>query len=770
MPRCACGAATCACVITSTPEDGIEVRGVGSLANPYRLINLRGDAFTRLTPIDTDTIDLTFTNLSPGDPNAQYTLQADATIALADLTDVDGADVPVTGDVVQWDGTQWVFAPAAAGGAPVSGVWGTAPLDKSGNDPLAGRTTYVDTNGQIRAAPLEINQVQGAAFDGNSPPTAWPVGSLTLTVTVATGTTWPGLAAGLSGSGTVYTLRRVGDVATAPVVHQWFYATTNTLNGQRIFYRCAAGDPSIWSPWRDLLAGGSGGSVAEQVYAAGRAHNVATSIPNGAVTPIPFAITAFTETGIPWNGVDGFTIPATGFYQVNLMVSYNPMAATFSTGVRGAFLTINGNGNSSSVVTPNDASQAVTATVGAIVYCTQGDVVRGCAYQTSGAALALTGNAAYTRMSIAKVPAPLPAGAQFGERNYAAIRRQAAAVPTTSGTQATIPWDTGDVDDGIPFAAGVFTIPVAGYYNTEAAIQYAGNVTGFRMLRLLVNGSTVRAPQQTSGSAADGTTASIAHTMRFAAGDTVQFSAQQNSGGALNVNANANANYVSIVKVPAPVLQGSAASGVWGVGPWLDKMGTLASTLGNDIYVDSNGQLRARPGVINTGTTAPTETPDYYPIGTSVTTVGTAAGASWPVQGSCTVVTFKRADTPSIVAQWCFANSPSRSVAWYRNGQSATWAPWVKAADSFANDSVISGNVSVTLTAAVSTTVNIAFPAGLFSAPPTIIASPRTTVGGGLFAFVSAGLTVTGATLTVRTMSGVAASGTFGVDWIATGS
>jgi hypothetical protein len=614
MPRCACGAATCACVITSSPEDGIEVRGVGSQANPYRLINLRGDAFTRLTPIDTDTVDLTFTNLNPGDPNAQYTLQADATVSLSDLTDVDGADPPDTGDSIIWDGTQWVFAPAAAGGAPVSGIWGTAPLDKYGVDPLAGRTTYVDTNGQIRAAPLEVSAVQAPALDGNSPPTAWPVGSLTLTVTVATGTTWPGLAAGLSGSGTVYTLRRVGDVATAPVVHQWFYATTNTLNGHRIFYRSAAGDPSIWSPWRDTLAGGT-----------------------------------------------------------------------------------------------------------------------------------------------------------FGERNYVAARGHAAATSIPhAGSGTVVPFDTLVLEDGITSSAGLFTVPVAGYYSVDVVLTYAWvNMTGVRSALIFVNSaqgaSVAGSPIQSQASSVSGS-----QTVLCAAGDVISVRAYQSSGAALALSGNQNYNRVSIAKVPAPVVNGSAASGVWGVGPWLDKMGPLASTLGNDIYVDSNGQLRARPGIINTGTTAPTETPDYYPIGTTVTTVGTAAGASWPVQGSCTVVTFKRADTPSIVAQWCFANSPSRSVAWYRNGQSATWAPWAKAADTFANDSVISGTATVVFSGTASATVAVTFPAGVFAASPNIIASARSSRG--FYAYVSSGLSKDGATLSVYTIDKAVASGSFSIDWIATGS
>ena len=84
-------------------------------------------------------------------------------------------------------------------------------------------------------------------------------------------------------------------------------------------------------------------------------------------------------------------------------------------------------------------------------------------------------------------------------------------------------------------------------------------------------------------------------------------------------------------------------------------------------------------------------------------------------------------------------------------------------------DSVIpqiaSGLTAAVFAAAASTTFAVTFPAGRFTAAPTVIGFGRS--GSGVYAYVSAALTATGCTMTARTMAGGVLSATVNGDWIA---
>lgn len=183
MAKSCCGQGTCSCLIQA--GDGIIVTGSGSDTDPY-MIELDTSTFSpTLSVEDTPTVNLTL--LGTGTPADPYSLRADSALRVMDLTDVDPI-APNAGDVLSWNiGEQkWKAAPApanpsgsvnttggiagtGAAGTPillnVSGAWGTAPL--TGVNDLSGLVVYVDSNGQVRAQPVDWSVIQGK-------PTAFP--------------------------------------------------------------------------------------------------------------------------------------------------------------------------------------------------------------------------------------------------------------------------------------------------------------------------------------------------------------------------------------------------------------------------------------------------------------------------------------------------------------------------------------------------------------------------------------------------------------------
>jgi len=171
MANKCCGQDTCSCLIQS--GDGIVVTGSGTQSAPY-VVALDTSTFNpSLTVNDSPTVNLTLTGSGiPGDP---YLLRADASIAVADLTDVN-AGTPNAGDVLTWDipTQEWVAAPAPANpsgsvnvGAGLSGTGAVATpieLEVSGTDPgggVTGLAIYIDGAGELRAMPMAWGDITG---------------------------------------------------------------------------------------------------------------------------------------------------------------------------------------------------------------------------------------------------------------------------------------------------------------------------------------------------------------------------------------------------------------------------------------------------------------------------------------------------------------------------------------------------------------------------------------------------------------------------------
>ncbi len=187
MPRCDCSGGSCQCLVTA--GTGVAVTGAGTATNPY-IITSTATLEGAFTVVDTPTVDLAA--VGSGTTEDPYVLTADATVAVEDLTDVDVTGL-TTGYVLAWDGENWKaqappVAPAGAtntsGGilgigsvedpvrAAVSGVWGQGSLVGLGSDSTRGQAIYVDSNGQLRAAPLDNVHVAWANVDGK--PSTFP--------------------------------------------------------------------------------------------------------------------------------------------------------------------------------------------------------------------------------------------------------------------------------------------------------------------------------------------------------------------------------------------------------------------------------------------------------------------------------------------------------------------------------------------------------------------------------------------------------------------
>jgi hypothetical protein len=102
--RCGCEGTSCSCLITA--GTGVAVSGSGSTSQPYQISADAG----KLGVVDTATVNLTLTGT--GQAASPYSLKGDATVRVADLTDVDHTAAPTNGQVLSWNGTKWIPAPA----------------------------------------------------------------------------------------------------------------------------------------------------------------------------------------------------------------------------------------------------------------------------------------------------------------------------------------------------------------------------------------------------------------------------------------------------------------------------------------------------------------------------------------------------------------------------------------------------------------------------------------------------------------------------------
>lgn len=107
----------------------------------------------------------------------------------------------------------------------------------------------------------------------------------------------------------------------------------------------------------------------------------------------------------------------------------------------------------------------------------------------------------------------------------------------SNSTPTNLCYDTAVFDNDNLFAGGVsctrLTAPVAGVYEINASVQWDNNSTGVRQLLIRKNASSDLAVDQVQAGGATGNSASTL--AKLAAGDFIQASVFQNSGGNLSV-------------------------------------------------------------------------------------------------------------------------------------------------------------------------------------------------------------------------------------------
>ena len=462
MPRCSCGAATCACSVIA--GDGIEVSGVGTQANPYQITNQRGNALERLQVVDTDSVDLTLTALVPDDPNTPYTLQADSTVSMLDLSDVNGDDFPVTGDTPVWDGTQWQFQPAAVA-LPPGGTAGQVLTKQSATN---GDATWAAVPTELPAGGTDgqVLTKSGGANAWAAVPHELPVGGSTGQALVKSSATdyavnWATLAAALAPSGVWGTAPLNIYGADSLVGREIYVDSASQIRAKPLVFdrasssitattppsgyprgisvmRVIAADNGAGSGWPD---NGTFGHVETQVerdqatavqiwrrdtstpnaqavyqrtYAAGvcwpwqdisvwadyciLAANAAQSMATSAETIITFAAATSTDPLGLWNGSDVVTVRRDGVYEI--VVGYSFAGVAGATGSRIALFRINGLSTGSWAL-PVVVSP-LTGSVTDIRTLNANDTIQMRQYQSQGASLN-TYNQAYPSLKVVRL-------------------------------------------------------------------------------------------------------------------------------------------------------------------------------------------------------------------------------------------------------------------------------------------------------------------------------------------------------------------------------
>jgi len=121
------------------------------------------------------------------------------------------------------------------------------------------------------------------------------------------------------------------------------------------------------------------------------------------------------------------------------------------------------------------------------------------------------------------------------------VRSSSESIPNSTNTDVS--WNAEDIDVGSYHSTSSnserVTIPSGGdgYYLVATTIQWEGNATGYRKVRIQVNGSTQREGIVNDISEAEIFDQHVAQVLHLEANDYITVEVFQDSGGALNVNA-----------------------------------------------------------------------------------------------------------------------------------------------------------------------------------------------------------------------------------------
>lgn len=115
-----------------------------------------------------------------------------------------------------------------------------------------------------------------------------------------------------------------------------------------------------------------------------------------------------------------------------------------------------------------------------------------------------------------------------------------ANISLTSGTTAALTFDTEAFDNGMHSTSvnpSRITCPTdgAGWYHIGGCVRFAANATGYREIKIVLNGSQdIHISRLLNNGGTDDVRATIHTFYPLSVGDYVELHATQNSGGALN--------------------------------------------------------------------------------------------------------------------------------------------------------------------------------------------------------------------------------------------
>lgn len=710
MPRCGCQDA-CSCLIVA--GDGISVEGIGTLERPYEITSESSDLVGRIEFTDEGNVDFTVTGV--GTLNDPTTVFADAVLAVTDLTDV-GDDTPVEGDVLVWRIDHWEFEQQTGGsGVPPGGTTGQVLTKNTNTDGDAGWKTPASGGGVVEPTYAAAR----SSTAGTSLTTATSTKLNMETVIREDGITWDttnlGFVAPVDGwydikAAVQFAANATGYRLFTIAVNNTAVATTTdtgmtasggqslTLSkevfltaGQWVsvfgYQNSGANLATTANPVYNYLtiskvpaqAPGGGGVVVERPVVASFRQTALVSVAQGAVQIVPWDTVDFNEGfGAVVGGV--ITIPSDGYYQVNVKVNWE----SNSTGYRQVRIGVSGTSATAGIFTctPNSGTAGVTEGYGRLLKLVAGDQLTVQVNHNVAATLSVGNAANYNSIDIAKLPQSFSGSAvsTYGERNYASSRTTSTATSIPNAVATAVPFEVSLYEDGIPWNGTDFVIPVAGYYKVDATLSYAFNATGSRYIMLWINGG--QKLSMASATSSGTTTVNTSDTVKLAAGDTVSIRAYHTAGAALTIGNNLNYNRITIAKVPAPVINGAAASGVWGASP-LNIYGSGNDKMGREIYIDSAGQLRSAPSVFDfadSGFTAATPI-SSYPQGFSILTFNTAANTDWPVPAMPGQVNTMRRNSYGVQHFFVEKDGAVANQAFYYRitygGTPGTWGPWM---------------------------------------------------------------------------------------------
>ena len=113
-----------------------------------------------------------------------------------------------------------------------------------------------------------------------------------------------------------------------------------------------------------------------------------------------------------------------------------------------------------------------------------------------------------------------------------------------SGASTVVLWQTAvDVDGDLPYAAGVFTVGVEGWYLVDGFVSFANDATGTgRRLVQVRRGAVVDLSCNTRATTTGEHAVPFSKVLKCEVGDLIDIRANQNSGGNLNITATSKIN------------------------------------------------------------------------------------------------------------------------------------------------------------------------------------------------------------------------------------